>query len=123
MLNMKKFLILIAISLLSLVTLCGCTRYHEINAHDVRIKPEQVTEIASAINQIDESEVHQCFNKKVMIYSLGDWEITLMDSSFKVKEFTGIVKIVQYKNYFEIWLTSSTKNYVISNTLAGYIIS
>lgn len=123
MLNMKKFLILIAISLLSLVTLCGCTRYHEINARDVRIKPEQVTEIATAINKIDEPEVHQCSNKKVTIYSLGDWEITLMDSSFKIEEFPNIVKIVQYNTYFEIWLTSSSKNYVISNTLAGYIIS
>ena len=123
MLNMKKFLILIAISLLSLVTLCGCTRYHEINAHDVRIKPEQVTEIATAINKIDEPEVLQCFNKKVSIYSLGEWEITLRDNTFKVKEFTNIFKIVQYNTYFEIWLTSSSKDYVISNTIAGYLVS
>ena len=123
MLNMKKFLILIAISLLSLVTLCGCTRYHEINARDVRIKPEQVTEIATAINKIDETEGLQCFKKKVRIYSLGEWEITLRDNPFKVREFTNIFKIVQYNTYFEIWLTSSSKYYVISNTLAGYIIS
>ena len=120
---MKKFLILIATSLLSLVTLCGCTRYHEINAHDVRIKPEQVTEIAAAINKIDEPEVLQCFNKKVVIYSLGEWEITLRDNTFKVKEFTNIFKIVQYNTYFEIWLTTSSKDYIISNTIAGYLIS
>lgn len=119
---MKKFLILIATSLLSLVTLCGCTRYHEINAQDVRIKPEQVTEIAAAINKIDEPEVLQCFNKKVVIYSLGEWEITLRDNTFKVKEFTNIFKIVQYNTYFEIWLTTSSKDYIISNTIAGYLI-
>lgn len=123
MLNMKKFLILIATILLSLVTLCGCTRYHEINARDVRIKPEQVTEIATAINEIDEPEVLQCFNKKVRIYSLGEWEITLRDNTFKIKEFTNIYKIVQYNTYFEIWLTSSSKDYAISNTIAGYLVS
>ena len=119
---MKTKLLALFGSILFIGSLASCTSYHEINAKDIRIKPEQITEIAEAVKSTKETSATINASKcKVTFYSLGDYEIILGNDVFKKATYDNVDKIIQFDNYFAIYF-NSTKVIYCSNNTVGYIV-
>ncbi len=111
---MKKILGIFIFTLICILGLCSCA-----SPEQKAINQDLVDRIAKISDTGKEIEVE---GKRVCLYSLTDNEIPFFNGSgwFETHTFTDFTRLVQYNNYFEIYVGDTL--YTFSNTVAGYII-